>query len=265
MHNRIFRSFALAAALAVAAVASPASAGGFGTTNFQVLQGFDFDDNLLGYDTPTGNMTTVTVNHYSTWKYGDNFAFVDMQRGNFRDGKGATLYAEWHPRLFLNKLGLPAGGFVKNWGLAGEINQGHAFQALLGGLGLDLAIPGFQVAGLNVFYRYDTVYIPGIVQIYNHTWQVSPFWDIPFKIGPTSWTFNGFVDVTTNSEDDIDVMAQPELLLDVGAFFGAPGKLHAGVEWYVHRYADPANNGDTKTVSAPQAMIQWTPFTLFVP
>jgi hypothetical protein len=53
-------------------------------------------------------------------------------------------------------------------------------------------------------------------------------------------------------------MTQPELLLDVGALAGAPGKLHAGVEWYLHSYADPADGGKTKTVSAPQAMIQWT-------
>lgn len=263
LHRLIVRAVA-GAALVAAFAAAPARAE-FGTTNFQLLQGFSFNDNLLGYDTPTGNMTTVTVNHFSTWKYGDNFAFVDMQRGNFKDGKGAELYAEWHPRLFLNKLGLPTGGFVKNWGLAGEINNGHAFQALMGGLGLDLAIPGFQVAGLNVYYRYDTVWIPGVVKLYNNTWQVSPFWDIPFKTGPLSWDFSGFIDITTNSDNKIDIMTQPELLLDVGAFAGAPGQFHVGVEWYVHSYADPANNAKTKTVSAPQVMVQWTPFTQFVP
>lgn len=268
MMNRIFRSLALAAALAAAA---PAAAGGFGTTNVQVLQGYDFDDNLLGYNTSSGNMTTFTLNHYSTWAYGDNFAFVDMQRGKFLDfvdgptDNRALIYAEYHPRIFLNKLGLPTGGFIKNWGLAGEINQTAGFYAYLGGLGLDLAIPGFQVAGLNVFYRYDFVAanVP-FGTAYTHTWQVSPFWDIPFKIGPTSWTFNGFVDITTNHDKDLDIMAQPELLLDVGAFAGAPGKLHVGVEWYVHRYRNPLDDKD-KTVSAPQAMIQWTPFTLFAP
>lgn len=260
MTDRIAR---LCTALSLAALLAPAAAHAeFGTTNFQVLQGFDFDDNLLGYRTNTGNMTTVTVNHFSTWAYGDNFAFVDMQRGNFSDGKGATLYAEWHPRLFLNKLGLPTGSIVKNWGLAGELNNGFGFQAVMAGLGLDLAIPGFQVAGLNVYYRYDAVFAFGL---YNNTWQVSPFWDVPFKLGSTRWTFSGFLDLTTNSDGDLDLLTQPQLLVDVGAFFGSPGRVHAGVEWYLHQYANPADAMKTKTVSAPQLMVQWTPFTQFVP
>ena len=37
-----------------------------------------------------------------------------------------------------------------------------------------------------------------------------------------------------------------------------------GVEWYLHQYHDPIGD-KTKTVSAPQLMVQWTPFTQFVP
>jgi len=263
----------LVAACALALFLAPAAARAeFGTTNFQLLQGFSFDDNLLGYNTKTGNMTTLTLNHFSTWAYGDNFAFMDLQRGKFLDGADgptsnrALIYAEWHPRLFLNKLyGARSLGILKNWGLAGEINQTAGFYAYLGGLGLDLAIPGFQVAGLNVFYRYEWVGANAAFgTAYTHTWQISPYWDIPFKLGPTSWTFNGFVDITTNHDKKVDIMAQPELLLDVGAFAGAPGKLHLGVEWYIHSYTNFIDS-KTKTVSAPQVMVQWTPFTQFVP
>jgi nucleoside-specific outer membrane channel protein Tsx len=270
LHRLIVRAVA-GAALVAAFAAAPARAE-FGTTNLQLLQGYSFDDNLLGYNTNSGTMTTLTVNHFSTWKYGDVFAFVDMQRGVFRDGfdgqssQRALIYAEVHPRLFLNKLlGLPAGGFIKNWGLAGEVNQTAGFYAYLGGLGLDLNIPGFQVAGLNLFYRYDWVQANTFNNTaYTSTWQISPYWDIPFKIGPTSWTFNGFVDITTNHDKKLDIMAQPELLLDVGAFAGAPGTFHVGVEWYVHSYRNFVDD-KTKTVSAPQVMVQWTPFTQFVP
>jgi nucleoside-specific outer membrane channel protein Tsx len=254
----------LVTALSLAALLAPEVARAeFGTTNFQYLIGNNFHDNLLGYDSPTGVMSTITVNHFSTWAYGDNFAFMDMQRANFKAGNGATIYGEWHPRLFLNKLGLPAGGIVKNWGLAAEINNGPSFQAVMGGLGLDLAIPGFQVAGINVYYRYDTVWSP-FGNLYSSTYQISPFWDVPFKIGPTSWVFTGFLDLTTNHNNKIDLMTQPELLLDVGAFTGSPGKVHVGVEWYIHRYRNFVDDKD-KTVSAPQLMVQWTPFTQFVP
>jgi len=243
----------LAAALWLAALLAPAAARAeFGTTNFQLLQGWSFKDNLLGYDSPSGVMTTVTLNHFHTWAYGDNFAFADFTRLNSRAGYQSDLYGEWHPRLFLNKL-LDSGKIplLRNWGPAGEINQGRGFYAYLGGLGLDLDIPGFAVAGLNLFYRYDNFAL--------HTWQVSPFWTVPFALGPTSWVFTGFLDVTADRDRKLDVMFQPELLLDLGTFAGKPGKLHAGLEWYVHRYRNFVDGKD-KTVSAPQAMIQWTAF-----
>jgi nucleoside-specific outer membrane channel protein Tsx len=279
MHLHRVKSSAvrLLAALSLAALLAPAAARAeFGTTNFQLLQGFNFNDNLLGYNTAGGGMTTVTINTFHTWAYGDNFAFVDFYRGKFLDiadqptvdGNRALLYAEWHPRLFLNKLGAPTGGFIKNWGLAGELNGSNGFYAILAGIGFDLAIPGFQVAGLNLYYR--DAFVSAAQAQYTNTWQVSPFWDIPFKIGPTSWDFSGFVDITTDHEKKIDIMAQPELLLDVGAFAGVPGKVQIGVEWYLHSYTNfnipgLGLNGGTKTVSAPQLMVQWTPFTQFVP
>jgi nucleoside-specific outer membrane channel protein Tsx len=282
MHLHRVKSSAvrLLAALSLAALLAPSAAQAeFGTANVQLLQGYKFNDNLLGYNTKSGTMTTVTLNYFHTWAYGDNFAFVDMQRGDFRDIWGgpttnqALIYAEWHPRLFLNKFGAPTGGFIKNWGLAAEINQTAGFYAYLYGVGLDLAIPGFQVAGLNVYLRDEFVQASGTP--HTGTWQISPFWDIPFKIGPTSWSFTGFVDITTNHDKKLDVMAQPELLLDVGAFAGAPGKFHVGIEWYIHSYTNldtgtfqpgpTALHGGTKTVSAPQIMVQWTPFTQFVP
>jgi hypothetical protein len=259
MTDRIARLFA---ALSLAALLAPAAAHAeFGTTNFQLLQGWNFKDDVNA--TSDEKLTTLTINHYSTFAYGDNFVFVDLQRGqlNGYDTTTAGLYGEWHPRLFLNKLGLGgAGGLVKNWGLAGEVNTGANFFAYLGGLTADFALPGFQVAGLSLFYRYDT-FDGGTFRAYNSTYQISPWWDVPFKLGPVGMVFNGFVDFTTN-DGRSDIMAQPELLVDVGAFAGSPGKFHVGVEWYLH-YQDKV--GGSTTTSAPQLMVQWTPFTQFVP
>jgi len=258
-----YRVTRLAAAVLATAVLLPsaARAGGFSTTNLQLIQGYSFKDNLLGYDTKSGTMTTLTLNTFSTWEYGDNFAFADAYRGDFRAGYGSDLYGEVHPRLFLNQLfGLGQGGVVRNWGLAAEVNAGRGFFAYMAGAGLDLAIPGFAVAGVNLYYRYDTVNIPGVVNIYTHTWQLSPFWTVPFKLGPVGLVFTGFLDLTTNTDKKLDLMTQPELLLDLGGLFGKPNRLHAGVEWYLHSYANPADAGKRKTVSVPQAMVQWTVF-----
>jgi nucleoside-specific outer membrane channel protein Tsx len=135
------------------------------------------------------------------------------------------------------------------------VNQGSQFYAYLGGLGLDFNVPAGWVLGLNAYYRYDNVADTG------HGWQVSPFWTVPFSVGPVPFVFTGFVDV--NSLDDgtdtgYEVWAQPELLVDVLAPFGGPkGKLHAGVEWWYHSISI----GDAdETSSVPQAMVQWTIF-----
>jgi nucleoside-specific outer membrane channel protein Tsx len=266
-----------AALLASAALALPlaACAEGFSTSNVQLLQGWSFHDNLLGYDTRSGAMTTVTLEHFAAWEYGDHFVFLDLYRGQFVNGTTLTgsttdLYAEWHPRLFLSRLlGLSALGPLRNWGLAAEVNQARDFQAYLVGLGVDLALPGFALAGVNLYYRYQNVTVRYVdsagtaaaANLYDHTWQLSPFWAVPFQVGPAGFLLAGFVDVSANRNRRLDVMAQPQLLLDLALLLGLPpGRLHAGVEWYLHSFQnpDPARNGTIKVVSLPQAMIRAT-------
>jgi nucleoside-specific outer membrane channel protein Tsx len=249
----------LAVVLALAAALAPSAArAGFATTNVQFLYGWGFEDSLLGYDTGNGQMATLTVNHFSTWKYGDNFAFVDLFRGDFTSGSESTVYAEWHPRLFLNRILGRKGkclGIFRDFGLAFEVNQGPSFYAYMAGLGGDLALPIPGTVSLNVFYRYDSVQIPG-PDIRNHTWQVSPSWVIPFSIGPAGAVFTGFVDVSgTNDNEDVDVLTQPQLLLDVLGLAGGPRQaLFLGIEWSLH-YNDLIVP-DT-LVSAPQILVQW--------
>jgi len=255
-------------ALAVLAAAPAARAGGFSTTNVQLLQGYGFDNILdANFASPQGFedglKTTLTLNHFSTWEHGDSFFFADLTRGNIVDFGGAKqqytdAYVEWHPRLFVNSFGAEkkgSPGFIKNWGLAGEVNQGAGFYAYMGGLGLDLNVPGFAVLGLNVYYRYDN--------FNEHGWQVSPFWTVPFSLGKVPFVFTGFVDVNglhdkATDENGWELWSQPELLVDVLAPFGGKaGKLHAGVEWWLHMY----KIGDTdETSSVPQVMVQWTVF-----
>lgn len=247
--------FALSLSLAAAALPVAASAQ-FATTNLQVLQGFDFEDSLLGYDTPSGKMTTLTLNHFSTWKYGDNFAFVDLYRGDFA-GAESTVYAEWHTRIFVNRIRGKDRCLVvfKDFGPSFEVNQGPGFYAYLAGVGGDFALPIPGVVGVNLFYRYSSVQIPGN-DIRDHTWQLSPYWSVPFAVGPASFVFAGFVDVSGAQDNEkVDVLTQPQLLLDVLGLAGGPkGKLFAGVEWYLH-YNDLI--APDTLVSAPQAMLQW--------
>ncbi len=93
---------------AVASLAPAAARADFATTNLQELHGWYFYDPSVGSDMRGGEMNTVTLNHFDDWKYGDNFAFVDMMQGDSRDGtKGLEVMAQ--PELLVDVLA-PAGG-----------------------------------------------------------------------------------------------------------------------------------------------------------
>ena len=267
------RKVPLLAALVVAVAFSPVKAAaqtdvekefiGFTTSNVQLLYGWNFNDNLLGYNPPSREMMTLTFNNFTEWRYGDSFFFTDMQSGKDLNGSGqnASLYAEWHPRVFVNRIigqKEPLFGFIRNYGAAFEVNQGAGFQAYLAGVGMDFEMPGYMNVGFNFFWRYSAV-TGGFTQ-YQHTWQFSPFWTIPFKTGPVPWVFTGFVDIFQNPNGHLDIMAQPQLLVDVlGLAGGKQDRLYLGCEWYIHSYQNVFPNAPTqKTVSSPQLMVQWT-------
>jgi nucleoside-specific outer membrane channel protein Tsx len=255
---------ALAAVLALAPSGARAD---FATTNLQFLEGWDFHDPAAGgNDVRGGQMYTVTLNHFSTWAYGDNFAFVDLMQGHYRDGTESHVYSEWHPRLSLAKLLGAKGnvlGIFRDAGLAFELNLGNGFQAYMAGVGCDIPV-GSGLVSVNVYYRYDQLQVPTFdVRAYNHTWQVSPSWSFPFKLAGASFLFAGFVDVNGVKSGDgwqgIEVMAQPQLVVDVlGLAGGPPGKLFAGVEWYLHHHPANTNLGAPEDLnSVPQALVQW--------
>jgi nucleoside-specific outer membrane channel protein Tsx len=257
-------------ALSLALTASPARAeeappkpsedNFFTTTNVQLLWGGGFSDAQLGYFTKTQSMTTLTLNNYTQFKYGDSFFFVDFYQGDFIDGSNAKLYGEWHPRILVNKFidpkAPPAFGVIGNWGVAGEINIGNNFSAYLVGPSVDLFLPWNIYVGMAFYYRYSQLWLDP-VSIYTSTWQFSPYWTVPFQIGPVPFLFTGFLDMYQYSTGGVDVMFQPELLVDVLAPFGGKSNtFFAGIEWYLHSYV-LFDGAPRHTVSAPQVMVQW--------
>ncbi len=255
------------AALALLLGLPAAARAQFATTNLQVLQGWHFYDPSVAEDVKGGSMNTITLNHFDSWRYGDNFAFVDLMQGQFTDGANSHLYAELHPRLFANRLLGRKGkvlGIFRDAGLAGELNVGYGFQAWLGGLGADFALPFPGTVSLNVYYRYTALQLPALhARAYDGTWQVSPSWVIPLSLGPVPLLFSGFVDVDGVKRIDgtrgYEVMAQPELLVDVLGVAGGPkNTILVGVEWYLHYHSDDEKLGaPSNLISAPQAMVQW--------
>jgi nucleoside-specific outer membrane channel protein Tsx len=252
MRTSILRRFSTAALVSAALVTLPARADqpGFATANIQVLNAWNMIDPATGNNPTKGDQTVVTFNYFSTWDLGDVNVFVDFNRarGHFEGATDdARVYGEIAPRIGLGKaFGVKVPGF-RDLGPAFELNHGGSFYAYLAGIGGDFALPQPYVLGLNLYYRYD--------KFVGDTYQATTFWGIPFAVGPARFAFKGFADFTEGKDfagkKGLDLMTQPELLLDVGAFFGKPGKLWAGTEYWLHKHP-------VRDVQALQAMVEWT-------
>jgi nucleoside-specific outer membrane channel protein Tsx len=138
-------------------------------------------------------------------------------------------------------------GIFQDVGPAFELNQGQNFYAYLAGLGGNLALPAPYVVGLNLYYRYDKFVGDG--------WQVTPFWGLPFQVGPVGLAFAGFADLaaaeTAAGSDSVDLMTQPQLLVDVGALWNQPRRWWLGTEWWLHY-------NPVKSSQSAQLLFQWT-------
>jgi nucleoside-specific outer membrane channel protein Tsx len=243
-------------ALFAAVFAQPALAAdpGFATANVQVLRAWNMFDAASPNNADNGDQTTVTFNYFGEHPYGDLNFFVDLSRADakYYGTNETTAYAEIAPRLLVGKMfGAKIPG-LRDFGASFELNQGNDFFAYLAGVGFDLALPQPYLVGASVFYRYDF--------FVGNTAQFTGVWGIPFTVGPMNFAFKGFIDVTqandlTDLNDPdakgIDLMTQPELLVDVGTFFGKPRQFWLGTEYWLHK--NP--NDDTQAL---QAMFEWT-------
>lgn len=79
----------------------------FSATSVQYSYGLNFDDIGAGLDMEDKRLNTMILDHYGTWKGGDNYYFVNFFSGNFLDSDrnpsdiGYKIYGEWNPRITL--------------------------------------------------------------------------------------------------------------------------------------------------------------------
>lgn len=221
------------------------SAFDWSATNVQALYGDNFE-------LAEQQRQTMTVEHIHGWKYGSNFFFVDLY-----NNQGTEVYAEVYSYLSLNKItGRDLSfGPVKDISLVAGINisnrpEADSFKAYLAGVQLDLGNKYFDYLSLDIkAYKNDDV--SGLYGI-----EVTPVWSLPFNIGPAKFKFRGFVDfrtANTNANKNFSMLAQPQLLYDVGDLFNwRSDTLYVGTE-YSYWFAKYGIEGLNE--SAFQAMV----------
>lgn len=232
--------------LGLALVGAASSAHAWTSSSISLLKGWD-------YEVGEEERTIATFEMANGWEYGDNFFFFDYTNLSGDREEGSTLpniYGEYAPRLSFGKMTGNDIGFgpVTDVLLAGQLEMGENINRRLYGLGFDLAVPGMDYFQLNTYVRDDTD-LPG------DTWQVTLVWGSSFEIGATNWLFKGHLDYA-GSEGGIErtINSAPQLLLDVGDFWGASDRLYAGVEYQYWQNKFGIEGVDETN---PQLMVTW--------
>ncbi len=215
------------------------------STNIQYLYGTSYE---LGDDT----RSIITLEHVNGWKYGDNFFFVDITNPNRTGDLTSTeFYGEISPRLsFSSMTGKDLKmGIMKDFLISTTLEVGQGFRNYLYGLAVDLELPKFKVFQVNWYVRNE-------INSGNDTGaQLTLVWLLPFDIGSTAWSFEGFLDYAYGvSPAEDNLLTAPRLLIDVGKFWGADGTLQAGVEYQIWRNKFGIDGVDEDVA---QAMVKW--------
>lgn len=222
-----------AAALAASLGATAARADNFATTEIQLLYGDGFK---LGRDGFSGTeRLTATLEHFSTWAYGDNFFFVDYNRDFDGAGSKTDEYGEYWGHLSASKIfGFDFGNsIIRDVNLGFGINAGTDLTILAYGPRVDFNIPGFNVLTLG-FYGYNNVDDP-FGRSLDTTYQATVVWNAPLiQQGRINLWTQGFVDFIGDQGSGVDdqIVFQPQLRLDLGQALGrTAGKVEVGVEY----------------------------------
>ncbi len=165
------------------------------------------------------------------------------------------MYGEWYSNF---SLGAITGsdlsfGPVKDIGLVAGLNYAPEVDSswVLPGVTFALDLPGFAFATLNVSAfmhlngadsslagNFDA---PFAIIDEDTSYMVDFAWALPFKLGSTSWSFEGhaeYIDGRTQvnnfgtTELESWILIQPQVRLDVGELLSMPSqRLFAGIEY----------------------------------
>lgn len=169
----------------------------------------------------------LTFEHAAGLSFGDSFFFLDRLHSSNGDREN---YAEWSPRLSLSKLSDSSYqfGLVKDVLFSSTVEMSEQQTHYLYGVGLDLAVPGFNYLNLNLLRRNNE-------QVADN-WQLTMVWALPFKLGGQSFVYDGFLDwFNTTADQRASMNLTSQLKWAAHEQFGWKHKVYLGVEYVYWR------------------------------
>ncbi len=233
----------------------------FSAWDVQLLYGTSYHEPDVA---PDISKALVTFENAAGWKWGSSYFFVDLLRSYSAADQSATeVYGEWYPSASLRAMSGrgPGSGFVRDVSLtmavnAGTRSTGSQTMVLLPGVTAELAVPGFKLLTLGVYAYVDRTKIDGEEFGAHGTGiQITPSWSVPFHIGRASLVLDGFADyIGEHGELSYQVLAQPQLKVDISPLWHREGKVLVGVEWQIWKNKYGIYGLDE---SVPQALVFW--------
>ena len=182
-----------------------------------------------------GKKATLTGEIALGYKWGDLFAFTDLQkRTDLPAGQKNTWYVEISPRFSLSKIS--GRKLFSDKSLFKDLSLGTTYERAENGIknylfgpSLDLNVSGFRVLHLTAYARKD-----GPTGGFDDM-QMTLVWKYPFSLGGQSFTFDGYLDYILGlDEKSGHFHTSPQLKWDMGQVLGLePGKIWFGSEVYI--------------------------------
>lgn len=180
----------------------------------------------------------LTFQHAGSWKLGRSFFFIDFMDDAMNDGfNDKEFYGEWYPSLSFSKLfgqDLKIGPIADISAVGGLNFDGDAnVLKILPGIQLSWNIPGF------IFVNTDFAVITDHSDARQHDpgFMFDVSWLRVFKIGSQSFSFMGHAEYISEAARkdgggvyEAWILAQPQLVWDIGNAFKSPDWLHVGIE-----------------------------------
>ena len=218
-----------------------------------------------GFEVDLDEQSTFTFEHAHASKIGDMFMFVDFTEfhGAPSGFDNSTWYGEIGPRFSFSKMlgkDLSHTFFKKSLFefkdvlLAMQYERGEdadVAEAFLLGVGFDLDVREAGILGGLGKFNYVQLNFYGRAEMTEGTesgfqdMQVTMVASYPFQIGRAQFLLDGYFDwVVGFGSEDWSYHLNPQLTMDVGAFWNHPKKLYAGVEvdfwWQKYQIPDSA-------------------------
>jgi nucleoside-specific outer membrane channel protein Tsx len=211
---------------------------GFSVSNVQALYGWNFSEPGIDEDVPKN---TFTFENTAAGRWWSSYLFVDVLRSwSDADANAKEVYGEWFPTVGLLKVfkGGASAGLLRDVGVTVGLNSGVRSTGpspfvVLPGATADLGVTAFRFLSVGVYAYIDRGRFEGQpTGCRGTTYQVTPAWSLPMRVGGATLSFDGFVDfIGSHAECEAQVVSQPQLKLDLSALWNKPGQLAVGVEW----------------------------------